>query len=176
MSTTTTMTFTEFEAWADQRDEVYELVDGVPRMVPHESISNLRATSALHHQLVVALPAGSYLVLHHPGVAVTDAYIPGVRVPDLAVARERGQNGRRLTADDIVLVVEALSPSTAHIDRHEKRADYAAAGIPAYLIIDTRPDVPLLTLHDERGTTTGEDVDVRIDGHTLTVRGADLMP
>lgn len=45
-------------------------------------------------------------------------------------------DGRRLYAHDAVLVIEVVSPdSSFRTDTVDKKATYAAAGIPAYLIV-----------------------------------------
>lgn len=45
MSIAPPMTLDEFDAWVVDRAQRWELIDGVPRMVPHESIGNVYAWS-----------------------------------------------------------------------------------------------------------------------------------
>lgn len=54
-------------------------------------------------------------------------------VPDDGVGKPENWND----AKRLLLVVEALSPSTAHADRFEKRRLYQQQGIPEYWIVDT---------------------------------------
>ncbi|MDO5627430.1 MAG: Uma2 family endonuclease [Mobilicoccus sp.] len=176
MSTTATMTLDQFDAWAQTRDETWELIDGVPHMVPPESIRNLDVAMALRDQLLAQMPARAYRILPQAGVDLRSGSTPSMRVPDLVVAPRIGQPPLRFSSAEVLLVVEVLSPSTAHTDLVDKRADYAAAGVPAYLIIDTRHDMPALTLHDEHGTTTGEHITLHIDGHAIDIDATDLTP
>lgn len=58
--------------------------------------------------------------------------------PDLFVVLDRGQ-GEPRTWDDVnelLLVVEALSPATARADRRIKRPIYQSQGIPEFWIVD----------------------------------------
>ena len=74
------------------------------------------------------------------------------REPDLMLLRDasdpRRQDRYWLGAD---LVAEVVSPDDPDRDYRQKRADYAAAGIPEYWIVDPRdPAISVLTLaHDE---------------------------
>jgi Uma2 family endonuclease len=58
-----------------------------------------------------------------------------VKRPDVMVVERAGVHGQRYQRTP-ALVVEIASPATALIDRTEKRAAYAAAGIPAYWLVD----------------------------------------
>ena len=110
-----------------------------------------------------------------------------VRIPDLLVRRRTP--GVRTPHGDltgVVLVVEVVSPGSVRTDRVAKRREYATAGIPNYLIVDVRGDVPTLTLHDALrdepsgaatyadATGDGTSVTLRIDGHTATLTAAEL--
>lgn len=59
------------------------------------------------------------------------------REPDVMfyLAEHAGQIGERY-GEPPDLVVEVLSPTTAQIDRGEKLAEYAQAGIPEYWVVD----------------------------------------
>jgi Uma2 family endonuclease len=57
------------------------------------------------------------------------------RRPDVAVYQCIGDPTRRPSAQDTVLVVEVTSPTTAREDLVDKRAQYATAGIPLYLVV-----------------------------------------
>jgi Uma2 family endonuclease len=61
------------------------------------------------------------------------------RSPDVVVYRciteERGRWGLRPYASDCVLVIEIVSPDSVTTDTRDKRAEYAAAGIPHYWIV-----------------------------------------
>jgi Uma2 family endonuclease len=57
------------------------------------------------------------------------------RRPDVAVYRCIDDPTRRPAAEDTVLVVEVTSPTTAREDLVDKKAQYATAGIPLYLVV-----------------------------------------
>lgn len=59
------------------------------------------------------------------------------RKPDVIVYRcvERGELPR---SDDALLVVEIVSPSSRVIDKIDKLAEYAEAGVPHYWMVETR--------------------------------------
>ena len=59
--------------------------------------------------------------------------------PDLFVVRTRPGQPNREWSDvkELALVIEVLSPSTAHYDRHLKRKRYQRAGVPEYWLVDT---------------------------------------
>jgi Uma2 family endonuclease len=77
------------------------------------------------------------------------------RRPDAVVYRCREDETTKVTADGVELVVEVTSPSTARDDLIDKRAEYAAAGIPAYLvlILDEKAEVEeVREFHLDAGT------------------------
>jgi Uma2 family endonuclease len=115
------MTLAAFLEWDDGTDRRYQLIDGVPVMIP-------LATEA-HGELAVALAMEICSRLKPPCRAISRA---GITVPDrsdtyyvadLAVTCAPRELGRRMLAEP-VLIVEVLSPSTGHIDRLRKLADY----------------------------------------------------
>jgi Uma2 family endonuclease len=60
--------------------------------------------------------------------------------PDVLLRRAGGDGSRHfIPADQVVLVVEVVSPHTKRRDRISKPAEYAAAGIPYYWRIEQDP-------------------------------------
>jgi Uma2 family endonuclease len=57
------------------------------------------------------------------------------RRPDVIVYECIDDPTKKPTAQETVLVVEVTSPTTAQEDLFDKRAQYAAAGIPLYLVV-----------------------------------------
>jgi Uma2 family endonuclease len=57
------------------------------------------------------------------------------RRPDVAVYRCIDDPARRPAAEDTVLVIEVTSPTTVSEDLVDKKAQYATAGIPLYLVV-----------------------------------------
>ena len=71
-----------------------------------------------------------------------------VKRPDVQVVDESMIGGQRIMGTP-ALIVEVASRSTATLDRTEKRVAYAAAGIPAYwLVDDTAQTITILELED----------------------------
>lgn len=62
------------------------------------------------------------------------------RRPDVIVYQCKADRNAKPDASDVVLVVEVSSPSTEREDLVDKMAQYAAAGIPAYLVIRMSAD------------------------------------
>ncbi|MBB5958672.1 Uma2 family endonuclease [Saccharothrix tamanrassetensis] len=59
-------------------------------------------------------------------------------IPDVVVCTT--DDATSIPSDDVRLVVEVLSPSTASIDRLEKPAAYAAVGVPVYWLVELPRD------------------------------------
>ncbi|MGH3164595.1 MAG: Uma2 family endonuclease [Trebonia sp.] len=62
------------------------------------------------------------------------------RRPDVVVYRCTADRNAKPEASDVVLVIEVSSPSTEREDLVDKMAQYAAAGIPGYLVIRMSED------------------------------------
>lgn len=62
------------------------------------------------------------------------------RRPDAVVYRCKEDPNAKPEGSDVVLVIEISSPSTEREDLVDKMAQYAAAGIPAYLVIRMSED------------------------------------
>jgi Uma2 family endonuclease len=98
------------------------------------------------------------------------------REPDLVLLLDvndpRNQNAFWLGAD---LVVEIVSPDHVERDTVLKRADYAAAGIPEYWIVDPEEEtITVLTL--ERGTYVAHGVFRRGDTATSALLQGFTVP
>lgn len=103
----------------------------------------------------IAAQGAPYIAVMQFGVVMAESVRePDVVVFDAAAKYDRDKDEdeagaeplRRLGADAVLLVVEVISPSTAHVDWGAKRNEYAAAGIPAYWVLETRP-VPRLMVY-----------------------------
>jgi Uma2 family endonuclease len=133
------MSYDEFLAWADE-DVHAEWVDGevtvfVPPIWDHQDIVSFL------DRLV-----GLYAELFGLGRVVTAPFEMrlerSAREPDLlfvAGERARRMQGRTRLDGPADLVVELVSPESAIRDRRDKLAEYAAAGIPEYWVLDPRP-------------------------------------
>ena len=107
-------------------------------------------------------------------VLITEAPKLHFRCPDVTVYRcvdeERGRWGRKPYASDCLLVLEIVSADSVTTDTRDKRAEYAAAGIPHYWIVRmTGNDGPAISV--ERFLLSSDAVYVSVG---LTVRGKDF--
>ncbi len=128
-------------------DKRHEIIEGEWYMTPapelaHQRVSrNLQVLLHLHvveHRLGEVLDAPVDVVLSEHTVVQPDLlFVSAERASILTVKNVRG-------APD--LVVEILSPSTAAIDRGEKRAVYEGAGVREYWIVD--PAASSFELHE----------------------------
>jgi Uma2 family endonuclease len=122
-----------FFDWAETRDRRYELVDGVPRLLPwvkrnHNRIA-INIVTTLARQIDNAafeIAIGDFAVTTGPA---------SVRYADVMV-EVAGGAGEERTADKAIVLVEILSPSTAHVDFGPKLQEYLSlATLDTYLII-----------------------------------------
>jgi Uma2 family endonuclease len=105
-------------------------------------------------QLVPQLPEGVCVIQDVDiDLGLVPADQPGlVRRPDLVVVDTEAVNrvdhdGGLLSAGDVLIVVEIVSPGSHRLDYLTKRGEYADAGIPRYWIVDLDKPVSLLDCH-----------------------------
>src|SRR5580700_2811467 len=96
------------------------------------------------------------------------------RRPDVLVYRcveyDRGTWGRKPYAADCVLVIEIVSADSVTTDTRDKRAEYAAAGVPNYWIVRmTDNDGPAISVERLLLTSDGE-----YTREGLAIRGRDF--
>lgn len=127
-----------------------EIIDGLVAVSPYSAVAHHRITEPLRRCLYEAVP-GAWRIYGRLALAVPTRL--GLYVPDLAVVPEqapRSGDEYFVDAGAAELVVEITSAATAHHDRTVKKAGYAAAGIPLYLLIDPlATDGPKVTLYSE---------------------------
>lgn len=115
----------------------YELISGILVVTPAPRWTHQRVVAALHLRLHEWLEAHPELeVVFSPAdIALGEDEI---LQPDLFVVRNRPGQPAREWSDvrELALVIEVLSPSTAHYDHHLKRKRYQRAGVPEYWIVD----------------------------------------
>lgn len=144
----TPLTVPEYLAWADAQSERprAELIDGqiirmAPELIEHVELK-LEIAIALR-QAIETSALDFWVLTEGAAVAVSDgsAFQPDA----LVYAGPRLPRGTRVVPAPI-LVVEILSPTTAHIDRGVKLAGcFALPSLQHYLIID--PETMSLTHH-----------------------------
>jgi Uma2 family endonuclease len=112
-----------------------ELVDGALLVSPWPRLEHQRLVRVLTVQLSTGAEPdfevfpGANLVLGNRGDRLV--------IPDLVVTDEPGLNGVSVTERQVVLVAEIVSPSSKVQDRVLKRALYAEALIPYYLLVES---------------------------------------
>jgi Uma2 family endonuclease len=109
-----------------------ELVDGVLLVSPWPGLEHQRLLGKLQVALGAALPDGTELL---PGVNVR---LEGQRllVPDLVILTCIEVDTVAFAASEVLLATEIVSPSSRVQDRILKRAVYAEALIPFYLLVE----------------------------------------
>jgi Uma2 family endonuclease len=116
----------------------HELIDGVLLTSPAPSWSHTRTAARVCILLATACPDGMEVLV--PPMRVRRHKSTEVQ-PDVLVAHVTDLTPAYLPVPP-VLAVEVVSPVTALLDRHLKRAVYESMGCPAYWILD--PDEPSL--------------------------------
>lgn len=163
-------------------DVHFQILDGSLLVSPSPTSLHQRAAQQLAAQLYAEMPED--LDVQSPaGVQVRVSYLE----PDVAVVRTAvaDRNVTRFQPDDVLLVVEVISPSNAGIDRREKPIRYAEAGIPHFWRVelegDRAPYVVRYGLDDsgakyvELGTVhAGQEETVDL-GFPVTLRPAELI-
>ena len=127
----------------------YELINGrltlTPSALPFHNYAGVVVANALD----VGRPRECRPITHLPIVLNNRNQLR----PDVVVLERRGFRRMPVTADDVLLAVEIISPSSVSDDRKERLKLYAYAGIPSYWLIDPRG--PRITfsqfLLDDRG-------------------------
>lgn len=119
----------------------YEIVDGSLLVSPPPAVLHAFAVASLVRLLQDAAPPELVVLPAGPGVQLSRSlYIPDAVVIDATV--DVGE--QVIAVSQVRLVVEVLSPTNRTTDLVTKRADYAAAGIPSYWLVD--PEIPSLTV------------------------------
>jgi Uma2 family endonuclease len=131
------LTLADWEALPEDNSRHFELVEGVLQVSPRPVWNHQRAITRLLGQLDSQLPA-DLTVQPEFELVLSGSFTPTVRVPDLMVvpALVGKANPARVQAEDVLLVVEVVSPGSRKIDRVHKLNEYAEAGIPDYWIVD----------------------------------------
>ncbi len=135
-----TWTFEDLERLPEADPRSYEIVDGALVVSPAPGVDHEFVCTYLRDAVRSAVPA-TYAVT---GPLNLDLH-PSYRIPDLCVVSRTlfGQRRKLVTSEDLLLVVEVVSPGSVTTDRITKPAQYAAAGIPAYWRVETEPSVSL---------------------------------
>ncbi|WP_459721002.1 Uma2 family endonuclease [Actinophytocola sp. KF-1] len=140
------LTLEEWDALPEDTSRHYELAEGVlvvaPRPAPHHQRAAGNLMVDLNRQLPPTLAATQDVE-----VVVESSFPATVRAPDVLVVSESlfRRNPPRVDAAEVLLAVEIISPGTRRTDRVLKAAEYAAAGIPHYWVIDLTEPASITT-------------------------------
>jgi Uma2 family endonuclease len=138
------MTLADWEALPEDNSAHYELQEGVLVASPRPAKPHQQAMFLLAMQIHPQLPEG-WLHLEDFEVVVRSGPLPIVRAPDLVIVRSDCGHARA-QVDEVLLVVEIISPGSRNVDTHLKAFEYAEAGIPHYWLVDLDPPVPTITV------------------------------
>ena len=142
------MSIDAFFDWAEYQEGKFELVDGVPRLLPYVKLNHNRIVT----NLVVLLAQSTDRQFHE--VATGDFAVQvgpqTIRYADVMVLPS-GKQGSLRCVSDALLLVEVLSPSTMHVDFGAKLDEYRALGkLDTYLILSQdEPQIWQWTRDDE---------------------------
>ncbi|MEU0794961.1 Uma2 family endonuclease [Amycolatopsis sp. NPDC005961] len=109
-----------------------ELVDGMLLVSPWPGLEHQRLLGKLQSACAPALPDGTEVL---PGVNVRLA-ARRLLTPDLVILTCAEVDTLVYAASDVLLAAEIVSPSTKMQDRILKRAIYAEALVPYYLLVE----------------------------------------
>ncbi|MGV9667789.1 Uma2 family endonuclease [Nocardia niigatensis] len=158
------LTIEEWSLLPENNRHCRELVDGVLVVAPQPPRHQL-AVWRLAAQLERALPR-RVAAMARIELIIDDGAPPTVRVPDVLIVggAAGAEHATRVRPGDVLAAIEIVSPGSRRVDRVMKFAEYAAAGIAHYWLLETEESLRLLThrLRDGRYVPTGE--------HSGTVR------
>ncbi|GAA3060116.1 hypothetical protein GCM10020229_84740 [Kitasatospora albolonga] len=124
------------------------------------------AVLRLARQLDAQLPGTHPGFVAFAGADLEDVGLGRLRRPDLMVFAEQALEGEQpaLLPHEVLLVVEVVSRSNPENDYEDKVHDYAAMGIPHYLLVDPRDGTGIV--HSQPGYASREKF---VFGDTVTV-------
>ncbi|HEX3179775.1 MAG TPA: Uma2 family endonuclease [Beijerinckiaceae bacterium] len=121
----------QFFEWLEHQERKYELADGRVVMMPWVTRPHARISTNVVAALLARLHPEKFDIVQ--GDFAVETGDRSVRFADVLVEPFNPESAR--STDNALLLVEVLSPSTLHIDFHEKLDEYK--GLPAlgtYLI------------------------------------------
>jgi Uma2 family endonuclease len=142
------LTLEEYDELPEDNSRNYELHEGVLIVTPGAIPLHRKVAYHLQMALDAQLPL-DWETFADVEVVLRPAFPPIVRAPDLVVvaAEAAEANPPRFTPDQVLVAVEVISPGSRNTDTITKPAEYAAAGIPYYWVIDLEPPLSLTAYH-----------------------------
>jgi Uma2 family endonuclease len=144
----TMMTVDAFLAWAASQEELQraELINGQIVMMASERLVHTRTKAAVYVALREALAKAAVIGEVFPDGPTVPIDSFTAYEPDAMVRCGEPLPGAGMIVADPVIVVEVISPSSAHSDTSAKLIGYfKLAGVRHYLVID--PDARSVTHH-----------------------------
>jgi Uma2 family endonuclease len=137
------VTLDDLDAFPDDGRR-HEIIEGSLLVSPAPALPHGRALTYLHRLLIRQAP-DDYIIGQNIGVlrhAIKQTYL----IPDMLVIRAGtlDRDGNALLPAEVLVAVEALSPSSTSVDTVLKLLHYARMGIPQYWIVD--PGAAALTV------------------------------
>jgi Uma2 family endonuclease len=131
------MTEVEYRELSEEISRTIEIVHGHVIKCESPTPRHNRIARRLANALEAARSASDPCLTVDTDVDVVLWRIPRFtfRRPDVIVYECIDDPTRKPTAQEAVMVIEVTSPTTAREDQLDKKAQYAAAGIPIYLIV-----------------------------------------
>lgn len=135
------LTAEEFDALPENPRR--ELVDGVIQMMASPNLRHQAVKLAMYYELAALCP-DELAVSSEVEVRLAPLLR---RIPDVLVMRGEHYHATssQLRPDQLVLVVEVVSPGSESTDRETKPRQYARAGIPHCWRVETSPGIELHT-------------------------------
>ncbi|MEM8602727.1 MAG: Uma2 family endonuclease [Cyanobacteria bacterium P01_H01_bin.121] len=139
MISTAPLTTDQFIDWSAVREHSYELIDGIPTLVPPENYFNTTIARFLERYLA------TFFAWHRLSRDLEIELDTGnTRIPDLCVvSNETARRLRRMTraiirlgAEPPAIVVEIVSPDSGRRDYEKKLSEYAVVNVSEYWILD----------------------------------------
>ncbi|MCK5931222.1 MAG: Uma2 family endonuclease [Fulvimarina manganoxydans] len=128
-----TLTVEAFFDWIEHREERFELVEGVVRMLPNVRRNHSTIVGNLDHALQTRIDRTALRV--RQGDFAIQTGPSSIRYADILIEPAGGE-GRGRRTDHAIFIAEVLSESTTHLDFGEKRLEYFdLPSLRTYLII-----------------------------------------
>jgi Uma2 family endonuclease len=121
----------------------YELIDGSLIVSPSATAGHNDIARWIANILEDACPNGDYFASTDVSTSIDSHNEPR---PDVVVARVEHYEHSPFPIEDALLVVEAVSPTSALRDTETKRGLYARAGVPSYWIVVPDREKPTISL------------------------------
>jgi Uma2 family endonuclease len=168
----TPISFEAFLAWADE-DTHAEWVDGEIVLMSPVNLEHQRLLNFLSRLISAFVEAHQLGEVFLAGLAMRLRTRPSGREPDLLfVSNEHSDRLRPTYLDGPAdLVIEIVSPDSVERDRITKLAEYEAAGIPEYWLLDPIREEALFHQLGEDGRYHPGPIDADGFYHSAVLRG-----